>query len=191
VERPRPFTRTSPWRAGELLCLGLALATLLGQQLAIRTLAKDGFDAELRRAVFFITTAVLISLAWPFRRYAGAWLVAAGIALNFVPMAAHGGLMPVSYDIVRESGVAPAVDESDVGRQIDNSKDIVLLRNDIHFYALSDQYVVTAPVYGTNIYSLGDLVMFAGLGLVAVQVVVAPFRRVRGQVTEDREQIRT
>ncbi|HNO66614.1 MAG TPA: hypothetical protein PKK39_09730, partial [Tepidiformaceae bacterium] len=39
-----------------------------------------------------------------------------------------------------------------------------------HFFALSDRYVVDLPVYGTNIYSLGDFVLFAGLGLVVIQV---------------------
>ncbi|HMO54051.1 MAG TPA: hypothetical protein PJ994_06080 [Tepidiformaceae bacterium] len=59
--------------------------------------------------------------------------------------------------------------EDDIGKQSSAGKDVVLRREDIHFYALSDRYVVELPLYGPNIYSLGDFVLFSGLGLIVLQ----------------------
>mgnify|MGYP000895692520 CR=1 FL=1 len=83
--------------------------------------------------MYFVTTALLILLALHFRRYLGSLLVALGIALNFVPMASHGGLMPVEYETVRGSGLLPDVSEADIGRQVPNSKDVVLRAEEISF----------------------------------------------------------
>lgn len=162
------------------------MAILLAQQLAISNLGRDGVEANVRRGIFFATTPLLIGIALCFRRYAGAWLVAAGIFLNFLPIAAHGGLMPVSYTIVRDSGAFPEISEADIGRQLHNGKDILLRRRDIRFYALSDRYTVDAPLYGKNIYSLGDFVLFAGGGLIIVQAVAVllPWRRASTVETE-------
>lgn len=168
--RPR-FARTPQGAAGELLWLASVAAVFLTQRVAISWLARDGAAADVRRALYFVTTALVILLALHFRRYAGAWLIAAGIALNFLPMATHGGLMPVDYELVRTSGLMPGVSEADIGLQAPNSKDIILRRDDIVFEPLSDRYVITLPFYGTNIYSVGDFVAFAGAALAAVQVV--------------------
>lgn len=168
--RPR-FARTPQGAAGELVWLAFVAAVFFTQRLAISLLARDGAAADLRRGLYFLTTALLILLALHFQRYVGAWLIAAGIALNFVPMALHGGLMPVDYELVRDSGLLPGVSEADIGQQAANSKDIILRREDIDFELLSDRYVITVPLYGTNIYSIGDFVAFAGAALAALQVV--------------------
>lgn len=169
--RPTRFFETSGLKRRELLWLFAAVAILVTQQVAISNLGRDGGEALLRRGIFFVTTPVLIGLALAFRRYLGAWVIAFGIFLNFVPIIAHGGLMPVSYAIVRDSGAFPEITEADIGKQLHNGKDILLWPEDIHFYELSDKYTVEAPLYGVNIYSLGDLVLFAGALLVAVQAV--------------------
>jgi hypothetical protein len=165
--------------AGELVWVGLVLAVFLLQRFAVSILHHDGAQADFRRAIYFITTAALILLALHFRRFVGAWLLALGIALNFIPMASYGGLMPVSYEHVVESGTVPNITEAAIGHQIANSKDIVLRQDDIRFEPLSDKYVVTVPVYGTNIYSLGDFVAFAGIVLAAGQVLLILFKPVR------------
>lgn len=92
--------------------------------------------------------------------------------MNLIPMAAHGGSMPIDYEILAESG-AFEVTRDDIGKQSNAGKDIVLEREDIHFFALSDRYVVDLPGYGTNIYSLGDFILFGGLGLIVVQALVS------------------
>lgn len=162
-------------RVGDAAWLAAALLIFGVQRFAVTTLGQDGAPADLRRAIFFISTALVVVVAVHFRRYYGAWLLALGVLLNFVPMASHGGLMPVAWEVIEESGAFPQVTGADIGRQVPNSKDIVLLRRDIHFEPLSDRYVVDLPAYGTNIYSIGDFVAFAGLAAAAVQIVLLVF----------------
>jgi hypothetical protein len=131
-----------------------------------------------------------VGIALLFRRFYGAWLIAAGISLNFLPMLAHGGLMPVSYTIVRDSGAFPDITEAQIGQQLHNGKDVLLRRDDIHFYVLSDRYTVDAPLYGKNIYSLGDFVLFGGGLLVVAQagLWLAPHPRRSGNANTPRDE---
>ncbi|GIW12880.1 MAG: hypothetical protein KatS3mg062_0319 [Tepidiforma sp.] len=162
--------------AGDLFVLAAAVAIFAAQQLAISFMPLDGAAGTARRTLFFVTTIALAAMALHFRRFVGAWLVSAGIIMNLIPMSAHSGSMPIDYEILRRSGAFPEVTEADIGRQTNHGKDVVLRRDDIRFFWLSDRYIVDLPLYGTNIYSLGDFVLFAGLGLVAMQ---AGFEAVR------------
>lgn len=162
--------------------LAVAAGIFVAQQLAISHLGTGGAAGTFRQVLFFSTTVLLALLALKVRRFWGAWLVALGILLNLVPMAFHSGSMPIDYAILERSGAFPEVTREDIGKQTNHGKDVVLDREDIHFFALSDRYVVTVPVYGTNIYSLGDFVLFAGLGLVIVQAAgMAVWRRAPGE----------
>ena len=166
-------------RAGDSWFLAGAAAVFLAQQLAISYLGTSGVEGQFRRVFFFASTILLVLFALRFRRFWGAWLVAAGIVLNLVPMAAHGGSMPIDFAVIEESGAFPEVRREDIGRQTNHGKDVVLERDDIHFFALSDRYVVELPGYGANIYSLGDFVLFAAVGLILLQapfMVLAPRR---------------
>ncbi len=155
--------------AGDSVVLAIAAIIFLAQQLAISNLSPGGASGTVRQVLFFSTTVVLALLALKLRRFWGAWLVALGILLNLIPMAAHSGSMPIDYTILEKSGAFPEVTREDIGKQTNHGKDVVLERDDIHFFALSDRYVLDLPVYGPNIYSLGDFVLFAGVGLVIVQ----------------------
>lgn len=156
-------------RPGDTWWLLGAATIFLVQQVSIRAVGTHGAAGNLRRAVFVVSTAALVVLALRFRRFWGAWLIAAGIVMNLVPMAAHGGSMPIDWQVLHSSGAFPEITADYIGRQTPDGKDIVLERDDIRFYALSDRYVVTLPVYGPNIYSLGDFVLFSGVGVVLVQ----------------------
>ena len=164
--------------------LAVAAVIFLAQQLAISNLGTDGASGVFRQVLFFSTTVVLAGLALWFRRFWGAWLISLGIVMNLVPMAFHKGSMPIDYGIIERSGAFPEVTRDDIGEQTNHGKDVVLERDDIRFFWLSDRYVVELPWYGTNIYSLGDFVLFAGVGGVLVQVVAEPLiraaRRPRG-----------
>ena len=165
-------------RAGELPWLFLVLLLFAVQQFAIRRLGVDGVQSDVRRGLFLAIAILFMGLALHYRRYFGAWVMAAGIGLNLLPIIAHGGLMPVSYTTVHDSGAFPEITRADVGRQLGNGKDILLDSEDIHFPWLSDRFVVTMPLYGVNIYSLGDFVLFGGVGLVVLQLAATEAWRI-------------
>jgi hypothetical protein len=148
-----------------ILWLAAAAAVLAVQQAAVRVVGTDGGPALMRRAIILVTTVALVAMALHFRRFAGAWLVAAGITLNALPILAHGGLMPVAYETVLASELAPGIDEHAIGQPHEGSKDIVLERDDIRLPWLADRHIVAIPGYGANIYSIGDFVLFAGVAV--------------------------
>lgn len=153
----------------ELVALLLAILLFAAQEAAQSLIGPDSPLAWLRAGVFFVATLAFIALALVLRRYLAAWIVAAGIAMNFLPMAAHGGLMPIAYEVIRDSGAFPEVTEEWIGRQAENSKDIVLWRRDVRFYFFSDRFFLDVPGYRPNIYSLGDFIAFAGVAVAAFE----------------------
>jgi hypothetical protein len=173
-------------RAGFVVSAVTAACILAIQQFAIRFLPASGALSILRPVTFVITTLLLLGVLWLFRRYIGTWFIAVGIVLNLIPIVAHRGLMPLSYTIARDSGVFENLTEDDIGHQFRHSKDIILLREDIHFFALSDRYARDVPGYKPNIYSLGDFVMFAGLAGAALQLLgEAVYGTIRKRSTRD------
>ena len=171
--------------ARELPWLLIALVLFAIQQLAIRRLGVSGFQSDVRRGLFLFIALAFVGLALHYRRFLGAWVMAAGIGLNLLPIVAHGGLMPVSYETVHDSGAFPAITRADIGKQLGNGKDILLNARDVHFSLLADRFVVTVPLYGTNIYSLGDFVLFGGAACVVVQMAASAARPARHRPLPD------
>ena len=145
---------------------------VVAQVFATEYLAVDGAQGLLRRAMFLAPAPVVLGVAWRFRQFAGAWLIAAGVVLNTVPMVAHGGLMPVSFEAIQANGANLELTEADVGEPIAGSKNILLYRDEIRFEWLADRFHPDWPGVGKAIFSAGDAVEVAGIAAVLVQVSV-------------------
>ncbi len=165
----RVVARREHGPGSDCLWLVLAAAVFVVQEIGISFIGRDGSGAWLRAGIFLVTTAVLIGMALHFRRFVGAWVIAIGIGMNLVPMALHGGVMPVSYEVIEASGAFPEITREDIGTQAGNSKDVILERRDVRAYWLSDRYFLEIPGYGPNIYSAGDFVAFGGLVVAVVE----------------------
>ncbi|GAB4326967.1 MAG: hypothetical protein Kow0010_10290 [Dehalococcoidia bacterium] len=139
---------------------------------ATEHLAVDGAQGLLRRAVFLAPAPIVLGVAWRFRQFAGAWLIAAGVILNTIPMVAHGGLMPVSFEAIQANGANPELTEAHVGEPIAGSKNILLHRDEIRFEWLADRFHPDWPGVGTAIFSAGDAVEVAGIATILVQLAV-------------------
>jgi hypothetical protein len=150
--------------------LAAALVALAVQQIAVHVIPVSDVSTAIRPVIFVVTTAVVVFVAFSLRMLVGAWLVAAGILLNCIPIVAHGGTMPVAWETVSASGSFPEITDELLGEQIPGSKDVLLLRKDIHFEPLSDRYFVDPPVYRSNIYSLGDFAIFAGIAVAIIEL---------------------
>lgn len=154
------------------------------QRVSVRAFALEGWESDVRRTIFALTTIgvgfVGVMLA---RKWLAAWIVVLGVAMNLLPILAHGGLMPISLEVLQESQIKQ-VDESDLGKPLPLSKDIILRRDEIRFEPLSDRYILSLPIIGNNIYSIGDFVLFAGLCATCGEVVL---RSVRGESATRRQ----
>jgi hypothetical protein len=84
------------------------------------------------------------------------WLVAAGGVLNFIAIAANGGVMPASAGALRTAGLDPASGEF-------ANSDLV---HKAHVGFLGDVFAIPDGWPGANVFSVGDALMVLGAFLV-------------------------
>jgi hypothetical protein len=121
---------------------------------AIRFRPFSGTDG-----IQYLYVAALAGLvAWTFlhiRRLRGAWVVAAGAALNLLVVVANGGRMPVAPALA-----GALVQRNHIGQH-------VLMSSNTNLNWLADWITVSGPVGIRGAYSPGDLVVAVGIGVVA------------------------
>ena len=126
----------------------LALAGIGVQVLIISVVAAG--PAHLHEAVHMLSYALLGAFAWANRRIPGVPVILLGGLLNFVAIAANGGVMPADPDLARH--VAG-------GEGFVNSGAV----EDPRLLFLGDVFATPSswPLY--NVYSVGDLLIVLGV----------------------------
>ena len=150
----------------------MALLAFLLQAIAL--LAPLGDDDLLPRILFIASYLLLFVFVAANIRRPGIVILGVGIALNFLPIITNGGLMPITPETIARTGDVPDVD---VGEWIPGSKDVLMERDDVRLYFLSDRLVWGAtPV---RAFSIGDVVIVVGLHRTARRAAPATAGRVR------------
>jgi len=122
----------------------------LALQVLIITIAPEG--ADWTHTAAHLSSYVLVGwVVWANRHIPWLWLVGVGGLLNFICIAANGGVMPASEWAREAAGMAPA------GPEFTNSG--VLADPVLAF--LGDVFPLPVP-WSPNVFSIGDLVMSAG-----------------------------
>ena len=142
-------------RAGVLALFALAMQ-------AIAIFAPLGFDDVPKRLLFEISYVVLIFFAIVNLPRLGFLIIGLGLLLNFLPIVANGGLMPVTAESLARIDQQDRIEGRAEGGAIPRTKNVLKTKQDTHFYVLSDRLVFDNPVY-VPILSIGDLVIGAGL----------------------------
>jgi hypothetical protein len=124
-------------------------------QVVIVTLAPEG-DTTLHRVVHVMTYALAGACVLRNLDLRFVWVVALGGLLNFVAIAANGGVMPASRGALAAAGL-------DVRSGDFANSDFV---ENAHVWFLGDVFAVPAGWPGANVFSVGDLVMLLGALLV-------------------------
>jgi hypothetical protein len=134
----------------------VALLAILLQLIAIF------FDlgSDLPHRILFLTSYVLlIGFVIANWRRPGIVILGAGLLLNFIVIAANGGLMPTTPEVYAKFSWP---EHMVIGHHVPGSKDIVLERPDIHLWFLGDRFrwdVQTA----VRVFSIGDVIIVVGL----------------------------
>lgn len=138
---------TQPLRGGIL-----AVLACMAQVLSVVT--------HRERFGFLIVTAVLLAMfCWLNRRRAGLWLIAAGITLNMLVMAANGGTMPInSQTLARMSSITASH-----GDELSRSKDRVLDDSHAVLPLLGDRLLLPGPFARLAAWSIGDVLLLSGV----------------------------
>ncbi len=129
--------------------------------------------------------ALLLGVVLLNRRVPGMALLALGLALNLVVIAANGGLMPVSPELWAARHAAEPVA---IGQHPPQTKDILLPRDQARLWWLGDVLALPEGSPVRLIASAGDLVIALGLVIVLQGLMqagrLAPRQRRGGRVWE-------
>jgi len=131
------------------------VALAFAVQVVIVTLAPEG-DATLHRLVHVMTYALAGACVVRNLEARFVWVVALGGLLNFVAIAANGGVMPASRGALETAGL-------DVQSGDFANSDFV---QNAHVSFLGDVFAIPAGWPGANVFSVGDALMLLGALLV-------------------------
>lgn len=151
---------------------GVALVAVLLQIGAI--FAPLGDDIP-RRALFLVSYLLLLLFVYLNLRRIGILIIGIGVVLNFLPIAANGGLMPVTPEVVARGDFPSA----ELGEWVPGTKDVLLEEEDVRLWALGDRFILDVLPMGKLAYSIGDVFIAAGLVVFLVDLLVPRIQRVR------------
>jgi len=139
--------------------------------LGLQLIAIGSQDVNLTRAAMFLTYPLLIAVAVINWRLLGMRLILAGALLNFVVIAANGGLMPVSASTVAGINGREAIENLSARKAVPGSKSVVMPEDEMVLGVFADRFVVHLPVGSPKVVSAGDLLIGAGLAAATGQVL--------------------
>jgi Family of unknown function (DUF5317) len=124
-------------------------------QVVIVTLAPEG-DPTVHRVAHVVTYGLAGACIVRNLDLRFAWVVALGGILNFIAIAANGGVMPASRGALQTAGL-------EVQSGSFANSDFV---QNAHVWFLGDVFAIPAGWPGANVFSVGDAVMVLGAFLV-------------------------
>ncbi|WP_336922836.1 DUF5317 domain-containing protein [Aquipuribacter sp. SD81] len=146
VARRMPALVDRRWRAP-----WLAFGALAAQVVVIE--APLGAAAPVLHVVTYVVAGLFL---WLNRRVAGLWVVSLGAACNGVTIALNGGVLPASPAAERAAGFDPDVEFLNSGYV----EDPVL-------WWLGDVFAWPEPMPLANTFSVGDVLLVVGVGVLA------------------------
>ena len=139
----------------------LRIAGIVPVALAIQLIAifgDLGSDDLFRRILFVASYLLLIVFVFANVRRPSIALFGAGVLLNFLPIIANGGLMPITPETLQKTGGVP--EDARIGEWVRDTKDVLLERDDVHLYFFSDR--LTSDLSPFRAFSIGDVVLIGG-----------------------------
>ena len=131
------------------------IAVAFGVQVLIVTVVPSG-DLTLHRIVHVLTYGLAAAFVLRNLDLRFVWVVALGGILNFIAIAANGGVMPARLGALETAGL-------DVQSGSFANSDLV---ENAHVAFLGDVFAIPAGWPGANVFSVGDAVMVLGAFLV-------------------------
>lgn len=109
-----------------------------------------------------VSQVLLLLFCWLNRRLAGIWLLALGLVLNLLVIAANRGFMPISPQTASQLAPQEIVESIPFGSRVGYSKDILLMPAQTHLEWLSDRFLLPKGLPYQAAFSLGDVIIALG-----------------------------
>ncbi len=147
-----------PLRSAWMALVGLALQWPLLQ-------APEGSPRQLgvQQMLFLLSHLWLLAFVWRNRQLAGVQIVGLGVICNLLVIAFNGGFMPITPETLVHINPGSTLEHWPVGIHYGYSKDIILPGEGTNLWALSDILVLPPPFPRPTAFSVGDLLVAAGI----------------------------
>ena len=149
---------------------------LIFAALSIQLAAVASHDVAITRSAMLVTYPALALVALLNAHLLGMRLILLGALLNFLVMAANGGLMPVDPDAIG-SGQIGTHETRAIQGPVAGTKSVVISEEEAAFSTLADRFVIQIPSYGRKVASIGDIIIGAGFFVAVGQLSMRPTRR--------------
>jgi hypothetical protein len=153
---------------------GLPLIALGAQWLLVRV--PGGEPAPLLGGALIVSYGLLVGFMLVNRRLPGLKLALVGTLLNLAAIVANGGFMPIApatFGAVLEDRPLPVI-----GQRIPQSKDVLLTPEQAVLPGLGDTFIIPRPI--GQAFSIGDVAIAGGVGLLILVGMQPRMRRTRG-----------
>jgi hypothetical protein len=155
-----------------ILSAALAFALMAVQFAAI---ALSPWELLVRLTLPLTIAGVPIAL-WPHRRHVGLWVMFVGLVANLAVVLANGGLMPIERSTVASAAGEARAAQYPSGGWMHGSKDVLTDAASARGIALGDSIVIRIGGGGL-VASPGDIVIWAGLAVLAGEAAIGSLRR--------------
>jgi hypothetical protein len=158
--RSRAFSRIAaiPVRSAWLVLLAVLLQVPL-----LRAPAGPTQRLAWQQALFLASYLLLLVFVWHNRRLAGIQLAGLGVICNLVVILTNGGFMPITPDTLVQINPGTTLEQWPLGLHYGHSKDVILSQTETRLWALADILVLPPPFPWPTAFSLGDLLIAAGV----------------------------
>jgi Family of unknown function (DUF5317) len=158
--RGRAFSRIA---AIPLRSAWLALLAVLLQVPLLRAPAGPTQRLAWQQVLFLASYLLLLAFAWRNRRLAGIQLAGLGVICNLVVILANGGFMPITPETLIRINPGTTLEQWPAGLHYGHSKDVILSQAETRLWELADVLVLPPPFPWPTAFSLGDLLIAAGV----------------------------
>jgi hypothetical protein len=144
----------------------LALLAILLQWPLLRAPTAPIADLRWQQILFLGSHLLLLVFVWRNRRSVGILVLGLGVLCNLLAIAFNGGFMPITPKTLVTINPGTSVEQWPIGQHYGGSKDIILLRTSTQLWPLSDVLVVPPPFPWPTAFSVGDILIAAGIVVV-------------------------
>lgn len=118
---------------------------------------------RMQQVLFLASHLLLLAFVWMNRRLVGILIVGAGVACNLLVIVVNGGFMPITPETLVQINPGSTAEEWPENTHHGYSKDVIQRQENTALWALSDILVVPPPFPRPTAFSIGDLIIAAGI----------------------------